>query len=135
MFDQFQHDFFSNTEKHTLTFEITSDDCQTLQQVIAENEWDADDGLRHLLALGVAYTQGRAELAALIHPNADLAAEVHRLQQERMVVESRYAVMKFRAYTFMQAGKLMEMKLNACRAEVESLRKANELLQQQLLPK
>ncbi len=132
MLDQFRRDFFPDTERHTLQLDITSDDWKTIQKIAAENGWELDDGLRHLLALGIAYAQGQAQLAALDHPDTDLAAEVRRLQRERMSVESRYAVMKFRAFSFMQAAQLMEMKLNACKQEVENLRRANELLRQQL---
>lgn len=131
MFDDFQREFFPKTERHTLTFDVTSDDWGTIQHILTENEWERDDGLRHLLAAGIAYAQGRAQLAALNHPDADLAAEVRRLQAERMQVESRYAVMKFRAFNFMQAAKVLEMKLNACRSEIELLRKANEDLRSQ----
>jgi hypothetical protein len=130
IFDQFRRDFFPDTERHTLHFDITSDDWQTIQYLTAENEWGPDEGLRHLLAIGVAYVQGHLEIAAISHPDADLAAEVKRLQAERMSVESRYAVMKFRAYSAMQAAQLLEMKLNACKQEVDMLRKANELLRQ-----
>jgi hypothetical protein len=130
--EQFRRDFFPNTERHTLTFDILSDDWEALQRLFAENEWEPDEGLRHTLAAGLAYLQGQARLAELNHPQADLAAEVHRLQRERMTVESRYAVMKFRAFSFMQAVKIMEMKLNACRSELEGLRSVNEQLRQRL---
>jgi len=103
MTDNFRREFFPNTERHALTFDITSDDWDALQQVLAENEWERDEGLRQLLAAGIAYAQGQAQLAALDHPDADLAAEVRRLQGERMRVESRYAVMKFRAFNFITA--------------------------------
>lgn len=135
MFDDFEREFFPKTERHTLSFEITSDDWKVIRQIVAENEWELDDGLRHLLAAGIAFAQGRAQLAALNHPDADLAAEARRLQQERMSVESRYAVMKFRTFNFMQAGKVLEMQLNSCRAENETLRQANEKLRQQLIGK
>ncbi len=130
--EQFRHDFFPNTEKHTLTFDILSDDWEALRKFFTENEWEPDDGLRYVLAAGLAFLQGQARLAELNHPQADLAAEVHRLQSERMTVESRYAVMKFRAFTFRQAVKLLEMKLNACRSEMEGLRSVNEQLREQL---
>lgn len=124
MVDDFKRDFFPETERHTLSFDIASDDWRNIQATIAENGWETDDGLRYLLAAGLAYAQGQARLAALSHPNADLAAEVRQLWAERMQTESRYAVMKFRAFSFMQAVKLLEMKLNACRAELESVRQA-----------
>lgn len=125
-------DFFPNTESHTLTFEITSDDWELLQRVIAEHEWERDDGLRYFLAAGLAYVQGQTQLAALGHADADLAAEVRRLQGGRMAVESRYAVMKFRAFNFMQAAKILEIKLNGCRSELAALRQANAGLRERL---
>ncbi len=147
--ERFQRDFFPDTERHTLSFEILSDDWQALQQLFAANGWTVEDGLRYALAAGQAYIEGTAQLAELEHPAADpspgspvrapqvqagqaLAAEVARLQRERMQVESRYAVMKFRAYSFMQAAQLLEMKLNACRAELDNLRIRNEQMRQQL---
>jgi len=132
MIDQFQRDFFPNTERHTLTFDILSDDWETLQKLFTQNEWEPDDGPRYVLATGLAYAQGQARLAELNHPQADLAAEVKRLQNERMTVESRYAVMKFRAFSLMQAVKLLEMKLNACRSKLEVLRTVNAQLRQRL---
>jgi hypothetical protein len=132
MLDDFRREFFPDTERHPLTFDVTSDDWAEIQKIVAENEWEPEDGLRHLLAAGIAYAQGQAQLATLNHPEADLTAEVRRLQAERMRVESRYAVMKFRTFNFMQAAKTFEMKLNACRTEVQALRRANELLRQKL---
>lgn len=132
MTEQFRQDFFPNTEKHTLTFDILSDDWETLQALFVENDWTPEDSLRYVLAAGLAFLQGQAHLAELSHPQADLAAEVKRLQNERMRVESRYAVMKFRAFNFMQAVKLLEMKLNACRSELDGLRTLNAQLRQRL---
>ncbi len=132
MFEQFRRDFFPVTERQTLQFDIVRDDWETIRQLLTENEWELDDGLRHLLAIGVVYVQGRLEIAALNHPGANLAAEVRRLQRERMAVESRYAVMKYRAFTAVQAVQAMEMKLNACKQETESLHIANQRLRDKL---
>jgi len=130
--DHFQRDFFPNTERHTLTFEITSDEWQTIQKIASENKWDIDDGLRHLLAFGVAYAQDQIQLKKLELSDIKIEEELHRLRNERMTVESRYAVMKFRTFNFMQAAKILKMKLNACQSNVESLRKANEHLRKRL---
>lgn len=130
--EQFRQDFFPNSERHTVTFDILTEDWQVLESLFAENELSAEDGLRFTLAAGRAYLEAATRLAVLQHPEADLAREITRLQHERMQVESRYAVMKYRAYSFMQAAQLMEMKLNACRAELEGLRTRNQQLRQQL---
>jgi hypothetical protein len=47
------------------------------------------------------------------HLNPDGTRIIEKLQQERMVLESRYAVMRYRAYHFMQAVKTLEMKYNS----------------------
>ena len=44
--DSLQQEFFPRTEKRTIKAEILSDNWGTLEGLLAENEWDWDDGLR-----------------------------------------------------------------------------------------
>ena len=122
MTDRFQQEFFPRAEKRTVTLDLLSDEWDRLLAFFAENEWEQDDGLRYTLAAGLACLQTEADSVEVGLAPAGLAAEIKRLQRERMEVESRYAVMKYRAFTFMQAAKVLEMKLNACRVEAEALR-------------
>jgi len=73
VFERFRRDFFPDAERHTLSVEILSEDWQALQALFAENEWQADDGLRFTLAAGRAYLEALARLTELQHPDTDLA--------------------------------------------------------------
>jgi hypothetical protein len=122
MMDEFQQDFSPHTERRTVSLDILTDDWDLLPKLFNENEWELDHGLRYTLTAGLAYLQRETSGAGTGARRADLAGENERLQRERMDVESRYAVMRYGAFTFMQAAKLLEMKLNACRMELEGLR-------------
>ena len=65
-------------------------------------------------------------------PLADLEAELDRLQRQRMQIDGRYSVMKFRTYQFLQDAKTLAIKLNICQTQLENLRQANELLRNRL---
>jgi hypothetical protein len=132
MIEDFRRQFFPNTEHHTLTLEITSDDWTVLCQIIEENEWVQDEGLRYILAAGRTYVQVNAAMAQLESPDVDRTDEMQKFQQELIDMHSQLAVLKFRAFHFMQAVQVLEMKLNACEVEKKLLRQANEKLRQQL---
>jgi hypothetical protein len=134
-FELIRREFFPECQAYTLKFNILSDDWQALRALFAENGGTDDDGLRFTQAAGRAYIEGHVRLLTMPIPATDPSSasqapadEVNRLQLERMGVESRYVMMKYRAYSFMQAAKTLEMKLNACRSELESLRRAYEQL-------
>jgi hypothetical protein len=132
MIEDFRRQFFPNTEHHTLTFDVTSDDWAALCQVIEENEWERDDGLRYILGAGRAYVQTTAEMAHLDNPDVDRTAEMRKSQREMIDMGAQLAVMKYRAFHYMEAVRILEMKLNACKAESNLLRQANEKLRQKL---
>ncbi|HML20958.1 MAG TPA: hypothetical protein PKD09_04875 [Aggregatilinea sp.] len=132
MIEDFRRQFFPNTEPHTLTLEITSDDWAALCQIIEENEWERDEGLRYILAAGRAYLQTSAEMAHPDDPEADRVPEPQKSQREMIDMRGQLAVMKYRAFHYMQAVRILEMKLNASEVETDLLRKANEKLRQKL---
>ena len=88
MTEQFQKDFFPETRTQVLTLEILTDDWAALQQQFRDNQWETADGLRYTLAAGLAHLQAEVRLSELNHPQADLAAKVRRLQNDRMSTES-----------------------------------------------
>jgi hypothetical protein len=106
---------------------------QDLQAEIAENSWTVDEGLRFILAAGLAVLRAERQREQVKNkPLIDLEAELDRLQRQRMQIDGRYAVMKFRTYQFMQDAKTLAIKLNICQTQLENLRNANELLRKQL---
>ncbi len=132
MIEDFRRDFFPNTQRHTLTLEITSNEWEALQQVIAENEWEHDEGLRYILAAGRTYLQTEAALSPGERSGAAEEARLQKFQREYISMGAQLAVMKYRAFHFMQAVQLLEMKLKAYEVELSQLRQANEKLRQKL---
>jgi hypothetical protein len=65
-------------------------------------------------------------------PEADVKAELNRLQAQRMQIDGRYVVKKFRTYQFMQDSRSLVAKWNACRKELEGLRQVNTFLRAEL---
>ena len=129
----FEADFFPDTKVEHLELDILNDMWQDLQAEIAENSWTVDEGLRFILAAGLAVLRAERQREQIKNkPLADVEAELDRLQRQRMQIDGRYAVMKFRTYQFMQDAKTLAIKLNICQTQLENLRNANELLRKQL---
>jgi len=130
--DSFENDFFSGVELEHIEFDILSDQWQALQAEIAENEWSIDEGLRYILAAGLAVIQNQQTWEDIESKKADLGSELKRMQAERMQLDGRYAVMKFRAYQFMQTEKILEMKLNVAKVRIEGLVQLSQKLREQI---
>jgi len=129
----FEADFFPDTKVEHLELNILNDMWQDLQAEIATNSWTVDEGLRFILAAGLAVLRAERQREQVKNkPLVDLEAELDRLQRQRMQIDGRYAVMKFRTYQFMQDAKTLAIKLNICQTQLENLRNANELLRKQL---
>ena len=129
----FEADFFPDTKVEHLELDILNDMWQDLQAEIAENSWTVDEGLRFILAAGLAVLRAERQREQVKNkPLVDLEAELDRLQRQRMQIDGRYAVMKFRTYQFMQDAKTLAIKFNICQTQLENLRNANELLRKQL---
>jgi hypothetical protein len=129
----FEEDFFPDTRVEHLEVDILNDLQAALQAEIDANGWETDEGLRFILAAGVAALKAERQRDQTQNmPEKELKMELERLQRQRMQIDGRYAVMKFRTYQLLQDAKTLAIKLNVCRTEVENLRHANELLRKQL---
>jgi hypothetical protein len=129
----FEEDFFPDTRIEHLEVDILNDLQAALQAEIDANGWAADEGLRFILAAGVAALKAERQRDQTQNmPEKDLKMELERLQRQRMQIDGRYSVMKFRTYQFLQDAKTLAIKLNICHTELENLRFANELLRKQL---
>lgn len=127
MSENFERDFLAGSHLIRLEIELMDDLWREIHKECQINGWEEKEGLRYLLAAGLAAV--RAERQS---QNQEKAITIERLQRERMQIDGRYAVMKYRAYQFMQANKILEMKLNACRSELEGLRRLNARLRAEL---
>ena len=129
----FEGDFFPDTKVEHLELDILNDMWQDLQAEIATNSWTVDEGLRFILAAGLAELHAERQREQVKNkPLVDLEAELDRLQRQRMQIDGRYSVMKFRTYQFLQDAKTLAIKLNICQTQLENLRQANKLLRNRL---
>ena len=130
--DSFENDFFSGVKLEHIEFDILSDQWQALQAEIAENEWSLDEGLRYILAAGLRVIQSQQTWEDIESKRTDLGSELKRMQAERMQLDGRYAVMRFRAYQFMQAVKILDMKLNVAKVRIKGLVQLSKKLREQI---
>ena len=129
----FEGDFFPDPKVEHLELDILNDMWQDLQAEIATNSWTVDEGLRFILAAGLAELHAERQREQVKNkPLADVEAEHDRLQRQRMQIDGRYSVMKFRTYQFLQDAKTLAIKLNICQTQLENLRQANKLLRNRL---
>ena len=132
MTEDFEKDFFSNAEVNHMEVDLLNDLWEDLKEEIALNEWSEEEGVRYILASGLAALRIVRLKESLARSEEDSQAMIDRLQQERMQIEGRYAVMKYRAYQFMQATKTLQMQLNTCQVQLEGLRRLNNQLRAKL---
>jgi len=98
---------------------LLDDIWREIQSLCTENEWSLEEGLRIIMANGLAWLKEWEEDGT--------AARVRYAN-----LSSQYAVMKFRAFQYLQAAQTLDMKINALRSEGDMLRSANEHLRAEL---
>lgn len=129
----FEDDFFSGAQIERVELKLLNDFWQELQAEFSTNDWETGEGLRFTLATGLAGLRAERQRQQLQDkPETDVRAEIERIQAERMQLEGRYAVMKYRTYQFLQDARTLAMKLKACRSQLDASRQANEGLRRQL---
>ncbi len=116
----FAADFFADTAAVEVRILLLEEMWRDLQSLCVENEWSVEEGLRAVIANGVAYLRRRSDEGSIEAKRAYLD------------LSGQYSVMKFRTFQFMQAAQTLDMKLNATRSELEMLRQINEQLRAEL---
>jgi hypothetical protein len=116
----FAADFFPDTHAVEMKLMLLDEQWREIQSVCAENEWSLEEGLRILLANGLAYLQHRMQNDSI------------ETKQTILDISAQYSVMKFRTFQFMQAAQTLDMKLNAAQSELKMLRQINEQLRTEL---
>lgn len=131
-FDSLENELFPNSGIKQVEIQVLTDFWQEIKSEFEKNDWEEEEGVRFILAAGLASIQNERLREQIKKETSDSYLEFQRLQDERMHAYGRYAVMKYRCYQFMQASKTLEMQLNVCRVQVEGLRKVNEQLRARL---
>lgn len=111
---EFERQFFAGAEKVKLEIEVLKETYDEIQAVIEYNSWEAEEGLRILLTLGLSYAQGRQVIEAGDETRAYLAEQLTQMASE-------LAVMKFRTFSFMRDNQTLEMRMGALRNSVMGL--------------
>jgi hypothetical protein len=112
--------FFPDTHTVELKIAVLDEMWQDLQALCKENEWNLEEGLRTILANGLAYLHQR------------MSDDSTDTKETRLDLLAQYSVMKYRAFEFMQAAQSLDWKVNAMRSELELVQRANEDLRARL---
>lgn len=111
---EFEQQFFAGAEKVKLEIEVLQETSQEIQAVIERNGWEAEEGLRILLTLGLGYAQGQQVIEADDEARSHMAEQLNQMASE-------LAVMKFRTFSFMRDNQTLEMRMGALRNSVTGL--------------
>jgi len=115
---------------------LPSEMLARIEQLAETNHWPRDEAELTVLAYGLSFITGQTELRD-ISERGDSQSELERVVNERVRLESRYSVMKFRAFELMKDNQIMQMRdqalvieNNGLRAVVGRLRDENSMLKQ-----
>lgn len=132
MNESLEAELFADNKVEHIEIDVLSDLWENLLEEFKTNEWPVEEGLRYTLALGLRMLKDTQKQGQSIDSSkdAETSREIVTMRKERMFLESRYAVMKFRAYQYMQTAKAYEMKLNAAKMQIVGLKRAIHLLRE-----
>ncbi len=95
-------DLFKGTAAASVSVPILEEELKKAQELIEANKWDQGEGLIIIFSNGLYYLLGEAQLHEVPSDDSALAERVKRLTGELMDMQSKYAVMKFRAFSLNQ---------------------------------
>ncbi|HSP54419.1 MAG TPA: hypothetical protein VLS25_02430 [Dehalococcoidia bacterium] len=120
-------DLFNGASATTVSIGLLAEEMDQATALIGENGWPEQEGLHIIFANGLAALQGIVRRQDLADADGEPDAEAERLVRELMDMESKYAVMKFRAYTLDQERQVMQM--NVTGLEIENRMSGKRLWQ------
>jgi len=110
-------DLFKGASTVTIEVLLLKETLRDAKPLIDEQKWSEQEGLQIIFANGLYYLRGERQLQHLPAGTDGLAAEVERLTTELMDMHSKYAVMKFRAYTLNEAKQALEFNVTGLETE------------------
>ncbi len=115
-----EQELFGDARVTHLEVDVVSDLWDDLRAEFKQHEWTEEDGLRHIVAAGLAYLRAeriRDDVAAGAEPEPRLEQVLH----DWMEMHGRMALLKYRTYQSIQDAKVLALKLKACREERDAL--------------
>jgi DNA repair exonuclease SbcCD ATPase subunit len=132
-------DLFEGVSPTSIQVPVLQEVANQARKLAEENGWSEEDAFQILFAHGLYYLLGEQRLQGSDGHEADAVAEVKRLTAELMDMQSKYAVMKFRAYTLNEAKQSLEFNLVGLETEnrwsgerLKKFREDEELLKAKL---
>jgi len=107
---------FEGAAAAQVSIALLEDEVRRAEELIRANGWQREEGMHILFANGLAYLEGTARLRQA-EGSDGTTAELERLTRELIDMQSKYAVMKFRAFTLDQAKQALEMNVTGLEAE------------------
>ena len=108
---------FDGVSTIAIDFPLLEEELAQADEIIAANQWARAEGLHIIFALGLEYLKADGYLRGLDDNGDGLAEEVARLTRDLIDSQSKYAVMKFRAFTLDQAKQALEMNVTGLETE------------------
>lgn len=107
---------FEGVAAAQVSIALLEEEVRRAEELITANGWPRDEGMHIIFANGLAYLEGSARLRQATESEG-VSEEVERLTRELMDMHSKYAVMKFRAFSLDQAKQVLEMNVTGLEAE------------------
>jgi len=110
---EFENRFFANARLTRLEIELFQQDLNEMRQYLAGGQFaNENEGWRFMLATGYAYLRGQREILTPDGAGFDVKG-IQKSMKRLVEIESMYAVMKNRTYTWMKDHQTMEMQNSA----------------------
>jgi len=110
-------ELFKGVAADSVVVPLSKEVLDQARALAQENGWSEEEAFQIIFANGLFCLLGERRLNGLDGSETDLAAEVKRLTTELMEAQSKYAVMKFRAYTLEQDNQTLVFQNTGLRAE------------------
>jgi hypothetical protein len=113
-----QSNLFEGAEAAEVAIKLLAEELAQARKLASEQGWDDEaEGMHIIFSNGLSYLQGLVRMEQIAKSNGDAPAEIERLTQELMDYQSKYAVMKFRAFLLQDARDALEMHVTGLKTE------------------
>ncbi|MBI4302026.1 MAG: hypothetical protein HY664_05430 [Chloroflexi bacterium] len=130
---------FKGATRTSVKVFLLEEELQKALELIKENHWDEEEGHAIIFVNGLYHLRGERSLQALTCNDNASASEIERLSGELIAFQSKYAVMKFRAFSLDEAKQTLEFNVTGLKKQkdlsnyrIRKFREDEELLQAEL---
>lgn len=125
-------DLFEDAAECTVEVHMLEETYQDILALCEQQSWEEDEGLRIVVANGLAYLRGDTAIQRVNAGDVDVAEELQRKVQQVVDYYGMYSVMKFKAFKLLQVSQTMELNRTGMRGELSLARKTIQNLRQEI---